>query len=395
MPRFEIIEIDDPIRVAFGFADGSGVFLSVYDKRLEYDPNATGQVNAVTESIGGLDGGGSYLDLYTGLTGFGQQVDHNTMATFLRRFGVADEQINALPLQLARATGTCWNGDSPPTPPSKRAKRQHEEVVEEKKALAKEQHDQLYQPDLTHTHSKRSLKRIKADEKKRNYIADLEDDHDTKFAFPCNTCKIYRNCGGDKLNVDSLAKSSEHPKLIDDQVGYWKGEVEGISSCAGYTKMKKHHLEQHAFPSFVKFHLKAGGDTAAKKKAKTAEDCGEGEDLRARKKDLMLGFERNGYLSFTQYLSKKNCDRLETLTHQQVSSQWDDWKGHAVPPLYRDMVRDPGKKKAKANPPRATAVISKLERLSPAELEKARVAFEKLAEKPAAKQEEDMDTDDL
>jgi hypothetical protein len=40
MPRFEID--GDPIRVAYGYnLPRPGVFLSVYDKRLTYDPNAS------------------------------------------------------------------------------------------------------------------------------------------------------------------------------------------------------------------------------------------------------------------------------------------------------------------------------------------------------------------
>ena len=53
----------------------TGVFLAVHDKRLEYDPESTAEVNKVTESIGIGDGGGSYLNLHTGVTGFGSMVD--------------------------------------------------------------------------------------------------------------------------------------------------------------------------------------------------------------------------------------------------------------------------------------------------------------------------------
>lgn len=98
MPRFAIE--GDPIRVAFGYDDPVGVFLSVYDKRLGYDPNATSNVNAVTEAIGVHDGGGSYFDLHTGPTGFGIRVDDKTMATYLKRYGVTQEQIEKLPLAL-------------------------------------------------------------------------------------------------------------------------------------------------------------------------------------------------------------------------------------------------------------------------------------------------------
>ena len=68
MPRFEIE--GDPIRVVFGIDEVTGVFLSVFDRRLEYDSAATKAVNDVTTSIGVQDSGGSYFDLHTGSTGF-------------------------------------------------------------------------------------------------------------------------------------------------------------------------------------------------------------------------------------------------------------------------------------------------------------------------------------
>ena len=98
MPRYEREE-GKFIRVAYGVADPSGVFLSVYDKRLKYDPKHSVQVNAVTEGIE-AGGNGCYLDLRTGPHGFGQRVDDDTMATYLRRYGASEEQIALLPLHL-------------------------------------------------------------------------------------------------------------------------------------------------------------------------------------------------------------------------------------------------------------------------------------------------------
>ena len=45
MPRFEIA--GDPVSVAYGY-DENNVFLSCFDKRLKFDPDAPDQVNAVT-----------------------------------------------------------------------------------------------------------------------------------------------------------------------------------------------------------------------------------------------------------------------------------------------------------------------------------------------------------
>jgi hypothetical protein len=88
------------LRCLYGFDEFHGVFLSVFDKRLKYNSEATAEVNRVTESIGVNDGGGSYLDLHTGQTGFGRKVDDLTMATFLKRYGVTDHQVSMLPLSL-------------------------------------------------------------------------------------------------------------------------------------------------------------------------------------------------------------------------------------------------------------------------------------------------------
>ena len=120
MPRFTIE--GDPIHVAFGYDEdpnGPGVFLSVFDNRLCYDPNATSSVNAVTESIGVKDGGGSYFDLHTGRFGFGVRVDHETMATFVKKiWGVrrsnpfASAQVGAASYQYNTTTVStllwCW-----------------------------------------------------------------------------------------------------------------------------------------------------------------------------------------------------------------------------------------------------------------------------------------------
>ena len=102
MPRFTID--GDPISVAFGYEDDPGlanVFLSVYDKRLEHDCAASDAVNDVTRKVGDGDGGGCYFDLHT-QTGFGVKVDHATMAVYLQRFGVPQDQIDALPLNCVK-----------------------------------------------------------------------------------------------------------------------------------------------------------------------------------------------------------------------------------------------------------------------------------------------------
>ncbi|KAG7353399.1 MYND finger domain containing protein [Nitzschia inconspicua] len=97
MLQFEIP--GDPIHVTYGYSGVAGVFLAVFDNRLQH---ASDKVNAVTKAIGVCDGGGSYFDLHTGPDGFGMKVDHATMAVFLKRYGVSEAQIRALPLDVPK-----------------------------------------------------------------------------------------------------------------------------------------------------------------------------------------------------------------------------------------------------------------------------------------------------
>jgi hypothetical protein len=92
MTRFEIE--DTHTTTAYGTDPVTGVFLSVYDKRLAYDPNASKEVNAISEQIGVQDGSGNYFDLHTGKQGFGLRVSNATMRVFLARYGVPQDKIN-------------------------------------------------------------------------------------------------------------------------------------------------------------------------------------------------------------------------------------------------------------------------------------------------------------
>lgn len=96
MPRFTID--GSPIHIAYGVDEEliCGIFLSVYDTRLEFDENGTDEVNDVAKSIGVCDDGGSYFDLHTGLTGFGKKVTRETMRTYLLRYGVPSKRIDDL-----------------------------------------------------------------------------------------------------------------------------------------------------------------------------------------------------------------------------------------------------------------------------------------------------------
>jgi hypothetical protein len=93
--RFEF-ENSPHIKVAYGSDSVNGVFLSVFDDRLEYDDKASDEVNAITEKVGVKDGGGSYFDLHTRENGYGFQVSNEAMRVFLYRYGVPEDKINSI-----------------------------------------------------------------------------------------------------------------------------------------------------------------------------------------------------------------------------------------------------------------------------------------------------------
>jgi hypothetical protein len=84
-----------PISVAYGIDKYTGVFLSVYDSRLEDKESASDEVNSfLVEKYGGGDG--AYLDLHTGFSGLGHKVSKAAMEVFFRRYGVPEEHIKLL-----------------------------------------------------------------------------------------------------------------------------------------------------------------------------------------------------------------------------------------------------------------------------------------------------------
>jgi hypothetical protein len=90
--RFEIE--DEHTIVAYGTDPVTGVFLSVSDKRLAVDSNASDEVNLVAQQIGVQDGSGNYFDLHTGKQGFGFQVSNAVMRVLLARYRVPEDKIN-------------------------------------------------------------------------------------------------------------------------------------------------------------------------------------------------------------------------------------------------------------------------------------------------------------
>jgi len=84
-----------PIVVAYGDDQFTGIFLSVYDERLESRESASDEVNSLCDKYY-ADGNGAYLDLHTGMGGFGHKVSKATMEVFFRRYGVPEEHIKLL-----------------------------------------------------------------------------------------------------------------------------------------------------------------------------------------------------------------------------------------------------------------------------------------------------------
>ena len=105
MTRYEIE--GSPISVAYGTDHVHGVFLSVFDNRLMYDKEASQAVNEVCNNIGVKDGGGSYFDLHTGESGFGQKVNEATMRVYLARYGVPDDKIKKLFAKICTKCAVC------------------------------------------------------------------------------------------------------------------------------------------------------------------------------------------------------------------------------------------------------------------------------------------------
>jgi hypothetical protein len=90
-------EIKGPyITVAYGLDQLSGVFLSVLDNRLKYEEDASDEVNSIGLNVGPKDGGGGYFDLHTGPMGFGMKVSQETIAVYLKRYGVTSARVDKL-----------------------------------------------------------------------------------------------------------------------------------------------------------------------------------------------------------------------------------------------------------------------------------------------------------
>jgi hypothetical protein len=90
MVRYEIKQ--NNITIAYGFDKITGLFLSIYDKRLEWEEDNTDEINAICEKIS-EDGGGCYLSMYTSGIGFGHKVNKETIIQFMKKYNVNQEHL--------------------------------------------------------------------------------------------------------------------------------------------------------------------------------------------------------------------------------------------------------------------------------------------------------------
>ncbi|KAF9185269.1 hypothetical protein BGZ51_002744 [Haplosporangium sp. Z 767] len=93
MVRYEKDEGD--INIAWGYDEPQcGYFLTVVDRRLEWQAEASKDVNQICEEVS-LSGGGSYFNLNTySIGGFGFRVSEATIFAFMRRYGIDPTEID-------------------------------------------------------------------------------------------------------------------------------------------------------------------------------------------------------------------------------------------------------------------------------------------------------------
>lgn len=90
MVRYELQQ--NNIIVAYGHDHLTGLFLSVYDKRLMWNEENTDEANEICDKIS-EDGGGSYLKLHTGEIGFGYRVEKETIINFMKKYDAKQEHL--------------------------------------------------------------------------------------------------------------------------------------------------------------------------------------------------------------------------------------------------------------------------------------------------------------
>ena len=67
------------------------VFLVITNKWLKHNSDSSNAVNAIMETVRVSNGDGSYFNLHTGRYGFGTKANGDTMAIYLKRYGVTKD----------------------------------------------------------------------------------------------------------------------------------------------------------------------------------------------------------------------------------------------------------------------------------------------------------------
>jgi hypothetical protein len=99
MPSYHI-SASPFVSISYGYDNVSGVYLSVFDSRLDYSDTQSEEVNQIAADTcvsdeHGVGVNGCYVDLYTGKTSLvGKKVCEETMGVFMIRFGLSQGQVN-------------------------------------------------------------------------------------------------------------------------------------------------------------------------------------------------------------------------------------------------------------------------------------------------------------
>ncbi|KAH8823794.1 hypothetical protein DL96DRAFT_237203 [Flagelloscypha sp. PMI_526] len=81
------------INIAYGRDHITGYFLTITDRRLSADLQASAEVKSIAEKVEKQQKFGGYFDLHTGFSGFGFQVGIETLSYFWKKYDIPEEDI--------------------------------------------------------------------------------------------------------------------------------------------------------------------------------------------------------------------------------------------------------------------------------------------------------------
>lgn len=81
------------IKVAYGYDDITGHFLSVYDTRLQFQHDAPAEANKIANQVDEKQGFAGYFELHTGMGGFGFHTSVDTMVYYWTLYGVPKDDV--------------------------------------------------------------------------------------------------------------------------------------------------------------------------------------------------------------------------------------------------------------------------------------------------------------